>query len=226
MSFIKIKDLPEKIDNAKDEDVLVIEDSEDTKKIPLIKLKAAFSMDSILTSIKDMLLERINIFISMHNDRFNELNDSNRQLEVTCNNLENDHIHDADRVAALENRLVDQTSLVSNLQFENARLISGLNVVETDRNNLLIKTQDLEQKLSDRESSIYFLTMEFERLQRSYDNLKEENENIKNRVTELETTYNTTIDEFVNTSNEEIQTKLNELMAYIRYYHPNVDEEV
>lgn len=223
MSQIKIKDLPEKIDNPIDDDVLVIEDSEDTKKIPLIKLRAAFSMDGILNSVKDMLLDKLNAFMKTHDARYKELEERNKQLEVTCNNLENAHIHDMERIAALDNKVIDQNTLIAKLQAENAVLNEMLSILQILNNDLNTNVEEAENLLKKSEATIDNLVKEYEILQSAYNTLKKENDDIKTAVSDLESKSNTAIDDFVNSANEELETKIAELMAYIRHYHPDVD---
>lgn len=226
MSQIKVKDLPEKIDEPKDDDILIIEDSEDTKKIPLIKLKASFSMDGILTSIKEMLLEKVNSFMEAHNKRYKELEERNKLLEVTCNNLSNDLLHDSTRIADLQNKLLIQSNLVKILQSDNTKLNNDLITLQNLNNNLFTDVVELEYQLSISESNISDLVTEYNNLYSKYEILQEKNNTLKKSVEELETKYNTAIDKFVEDSNNELQTKINELMTYIRFYHPNVDTEV
>ena len=224
MSSIKVKELPEKLDIPQDEDVLVIEDAEDTKKISLIRLRSAFSMDGILTSMKEMLLEKINSFMKAHDARYKELYDRNRQLEVTCDNLENSHIHDMNRISELEDRLIIQTDSIKTLQAERIRLNELLTVVENEKNELAIKVDELDKQFANKEYNFNLLTGEFTLLQRNYNTLLAENNTLKETVSNLEATSNVSIDEFIANTNIELSTKMNELMAYIRHYHPDVDD--
>ena len=225
MSNIKVKDLPEKIDNLKDDDLLMIEDVEDTKKITLLKLRSAFSMDGILISMKEMLLEKINSFTKNHTDKHNELFERNRQLEARCHNLENDHIHDSERIFEFENRLVTQTALINNLNTENDNLNGK--VVELENKNVELTNEivDLNMSLNTCESNISSLTGHYTKLLTDYNNLKDENENLKNIIYELKTSITSKMDNFVDEKNTEIENKMIELMSYIKYYHPDIDEE-
>ena len=224
MSSIKVKDLPEKLDTPKDEDILVIEDAEDTKKISLVRLRSGFSMDGILISMKDMLLQKINSFIESHDKKYEELNDRNKQLEVTCNNLENDHIHDMNRITELENTLTAEVQSVEELKAEKTRLTELLSTVEKEKNDLAIIVIDLEDKYTDKENDFNSLSTEFESLKTQYSTMLAENNQLKETVDNLEVRYNTAIDEFIDESNNELFTKMEELMNYIRYYHPDVDD--
>lgn len=223
MSSIRVKDLPEKKDNLNDDDLVVIEDSEDTKKISLIKLRSAFSMDGILTSMKQMLLDKIDTFMTTHSTRYSELEERNKQLEVTCHNLENDHIHDAERIFELENNLIKQSNLIKNLQTEKTNLEGTVFKLEIQKNSLTEQVAQLNNEINSNKDTISTLTNDYKDLQNNYRILKEENDTLKNTVGKLDTRANTYIDNFVNEKNREIFEKTEELMAYIRYYHPDVD---
>lgn len=224
MSSIKVKDLPEKTDTLNDEDLLIIEDQEDTKKITLIRMRAAFSMDGILTSMKNMLLDKINSFAETHSTKYKELEDRNKQLEVTCHNLENDHRHDAERIFELEDELVTQTELVAALKEEKDRLLKSTLELQQDKDTLSEKIEELKSKLNSNESSIIILKSQVKDLQIKSKELKELNNELQDLVNNFETESNNKIDDNFGDVNTKLSESIEDLMAYIRYYHPDVDD--
>ena len=224
MSNIKIKDLPEKIDYLQDEDLVIIEDQEDTKKISLVKLRSSFSMDGILTSIKEMLLEKINTFIINHNAQYAYLFERNRQLEVTCANLENDRLHDKDRIFELENKLVTQEDEISKLKEDNMELIISMSNLTDENNNLMGRNELLEIKLNTVEVTASQYVTNYNNLRNNYTKLQKDAKELKASVDRLQSSYITDIDGFVNEKNMELDEKLDELKRYIRYYHPDMDD--
>ncbi len=224
MSSIKIRDLPEKIDNLNDEDLMVIEDIEDTKKISLIKLRSAFSMDGILTATKNMLVDKINSFTETHSAKYKELLSKNNQLEITLHNLENDHIHDAERIFELEDRLVKQTDIISNLQQEKNRLLKLLSELQLDKDKLAEQIISLEKQSSDDKKSIVILKSQVKDLQIKSNELKLVNEELNKLITEYEKESNDKIHENFNEANIKLSESIEDLISYIRYYHPDVDD--
>lgn len=224
MSSIKIKDLPEKTDTLNDEDLLVIEDLEDTKRISLIRMRAAFSMDGILTSMKNMLLDKINSFIETHSIKYKELVNRNTELETICHNLSNDHIHDAERIFKLEDELVIQKQKVVTLQTEKTNLLKLINQLELDKESLSEKLIELETLLSANQSSIVVLKSQVKDLQIKSKELKEKNEVLQNSLDVVEDYSNNIIDTNFNEVNTKLSETIEDIMAYIRYHHPDVDE--
>lgn len=221
---IKIKDLQEKIDTLNNEDLIVIEDFEDTKKITLLRLRSAFSMDSIFTATKNMLLDKINSFMELHSTKYKELEDRNSQLEVICHNLENNHIHDAERIFELENRLVTQTDQMVILKQEKDRLLELILELEQDKESLFEEITSLKTLVSNNESSIVILKSQVKDLQLKSKQLKEKNEELQNLVTNYETESNETINNNFTDVNTKLSESIDDIMAYIRYYHPDVDD--
>lgn len=224
MSTIKIKDLPEKVDNLDDEDLLIVEDREDTKKISLIRLRSSFSMDGILTSIKNMLLEKINTFVESHNNKYKELLDRNTQLEVLCHNLSNDHIHDAERIFKLEDELIKQTTIIDNLEKEKDDLFKSTLELQNEKDNLSEQIVSLKQQQNTNETAIVVLKSQVKDLQRSVKELNEVNTELQSNIDTLENESVNKIDENFTDINTKVSEIIADIMAYIRYYHPDVDD--
>lgn len=223
MSSIKIKDLPEKTDNLDDNDLMVVEDSEDTKKISLIRLRSIFSMDGILTSMKEMLLKQINDFMEKHSTKYKELLSRNEDLEVICHNLQNDHDHDAARIFELENKLVIEQQNVSDLLSEKNRLLSILTELERQETILSEKIIALNDKITQDSASIAILKSQVKDLQLKSKELKSIGEELQNLIDKLEKDSGDKINENFTDIQNALSKAIEDLMAYIRYYHPDVD---
>ena len=224
MSSIKIKELVEKTDNLNDEDLIIIEDIEDTKKITLLRLKSAFSMDGILSATKNMLLDKINSFIESHSAKYKELEEKNNRLEILCHNLQNDHDHDANRIFELEDQLVHQTDQISSLTWEKNRLSTQLEELQKSGDDLSDEIILLKAQNNLNESKITTLKSQVKDLQNKSKELKEVNEELQELVNTLETESNNKIDQSFNDANTKLSESIDDLMSYIRYYHPDVDD--
>lgn len=224
MSSIKVEDLPEKIDDLSEDDLMIIEDQEDTKKVTLLKLRTAFSMDGILSSLKTSLSNKIDIFISNHNARYKELEDRNKQLEVTCYNLENQHIHDAERITQLENELSKQRNITSDLDNEKSVLLDKIIELEKQKSLLAEHIELLNDSLESNKNSTIELQTQLETLKNSFNELKYVNDELQSTINTLESDSKTNIDQNFSSIETTLSESVKELMDYIRYYHPDVDE--
>ena len=224
MSEIKITNLPEKIDKLEDDDLLIIEDIEDTKKITLLRLKSAFSMDGILNSMKNMLNDKIENFMTEHSQRYKELVDKNSQLEVACSNLENDHKHDADRIFELKNNLIIQQNFVTDLNKEKDTLVESLKEIETSKKALEIDLENVINQNNENKKMIDELKEKIENYQSNISELQATNEELQTLANNLETEYNEKINNNFDDINSKLNEEINELMNYLRHYHPDIDE--
>lgn len=224
MSSIKIKDLPEKKDNLDDDDLMVIEDKEDTKRIPLIKLRSAFSMDGILTSMKNMLLEKINTFAETHSSKYKELLEKNNDLEVICHNLQNDHDHDAQRIFELENELIKQEGIVKTLQDEKSKLLKDITQLSLDKDTLSEQITLLNKEVTVNNEKIVILRSQVKDLQLKAKELKSINDGLQNIIDSLEKESTEKIDDNYKDINSKFDKTIGDIMDYIRYYHPDVDD--
>lgn len=223
MSSIKIRDLPEKTDNLDDEDLMIVEDSEDTKKITLIKLRSIFSMDGILTSMKNMLSDKIDSFIESHSKKLNDLVSRNEDLERICFNLQNDHDHDAERIFELENKLINEQDKVLVLQEDKKQLFEVIKQLQTDKDNLLDQINTLNNQIMLNDSSIVVLKSQVKDLQQKCKELKEINKQLEESLDKLENDISSQIDNNYNEAQTKLSESIDDLMTYIRYYHPDVD---
>lgn len=224
MSNIKIKDLPEKTNELDDYDLLVIEDAEDTKKITLMRLKSAFSMDGILVSMKNMLLEKINTFIENHDIRYQELLERNEQLEVTCNNLENDHIHDANRIFELENTILKDETTINELKAEKNRLLQMILDLQNDKDVLSQQMQNVLKDKASIDDIIDGLKTQISLYETQVKELEDLNNELESKVNQLESEATVKVDETIEELNTKLNQSIEDLMTYIRYYHPDVDD--
>lgn len=223
MSSIKIRDLPEKTDNLDDEDLMIVEDSEDTKKITLIKLRSIFSMDGILTSMKNMLSDKIDSFIESYSKKLNDLVSRNEDLERICFNLQNDHDHDAERIFELENKLINKQDKVLALQEDKKQLFEVIKQLQTDKDNLLDQINTLNKQIMLNDSNIVVLRSQVKDLQQKCKELKEINKQLEESLDKLESDISSQIDNNYNETQTKLSESIDDLMAYIRYYHPDVD---
>lgn len=224
MSSIKIRDLVEKTDYLYDEDLMVIEDSEDTKKIPLIKLKSSFSMDSSLIAIKDSLSGKLDQFTHNHEISLSDLEHKIKQISIMCANLDNDHIHDSERIFELEDRLIVESDGADSLLFEKNRLLKLILELQTEKDALSEEISELKATIEQNKKLISELQDRLTAINNDMENIEDTNVNLDENIKDLESKASTTIDSNYKEVNDRLNSNIDKLMEYIRYYHPDVDD--
>lgn len=223
MGSIKFKNLPDKTDDLNDEDLMLIEDATDTKKISLIKLKSLFTLDSILNPVKESLQNQINSFMEAHNKKYQSLLERNENLETICHNLENDHDHDAERIFELENRLVVQTNLAASLQNDKNDLNKKISQLQVDKDALSDNITELIKQVNDNDAAIVILKSQIKDLQAKCKEAKDLNKNLQDKLDELDKNTSSTINDHFTKADATLTETIDDIMTYIRYYHPDVD---
>lgn len=222
MADIKIIDLPEKTDNPSNDDLLVIEDQEDTKKITLQKLRGVLSMDKILSAIKESLENKIIEFLESHSNRMKELEKKNYDLETLCHNLENDHDHDVERITELEEQLHDFKQREQELVQVKNVLIEKVIALEKERASLEEQIRSLTSELAKDEKSIVILQSKVKDLQLKVAQLKEKNDELEESIREAEKNFDDKNIQQFESANKIIDESISDLKTMIRYYHPDV----
>lgn len=222
MANIKISELPEKTDAPSNDDLLVIEDQEDTKKITLQKLKGILSMDNILTSIKEFLETKITEFLEVHSNRMKELEKKNYDLETLCHNLENDHDHDMERISELQNRLHEFERREEELSSIKDILSEKVENLELEIPILENQIEESLNNLIEKEKSIIVLQSKVKDLQIKVSELKNMNSILENNMEQMREDFNNVNNQQFESANDKIDESIRDLKTMIRFYHPDV----
>lgn len=110
---VKIRELPVKVyDDINSTDIMVIEDTIDTKQITIEDLQIFFSSDKKITALKDALEKQINDLSNELEKKINNLSTKDSDLKKKLDDLYNDHENTKKRLGDLIERVVDISNLL------------------------------------------------------------------------------------------------------------------
>lgn len=231
MPTIKIKELPEKqYPEINPTDIMVIEDTSDTKQITVEQLQLFFSSDKKLQAIIDQMEKEFAEIRKYIEDHLKDIVNKDEELEIRLNNLFEDHERTKQQVGKIQENLVDA-------QNDIIEIFKRLNGLDSE-------AEDIQKIIADHEKRI----IEEEKISKDHEKritvLEKDNQINKDDILDLQTDLNNfkvyvknEIDRLdkkidnVNKENHEYANKMyDQIMLYIDYYHhihefpPNFDE--
>ena len=231
MPVVKIKELPVKQYAELDPtDIMVLEDTSDTKQITIEQLRLFFSNDEKLQTITDYLVGLNNDLKKDLEDHIKNCNNMNEDFEARLSNLFEDHERTKAQVGDIQEQLVDAQNDIKDIQ-------NHLKVVDTNIKDLQNTVADHEKRikanedmLDDHEQRLIDLERDNETNKANISKLQQDLKDLSDHVDDEVKRLDDRITQ-VNTENHEYTDKAyDNLMLYIDYYHhvhefpPNFDE--
>lgn len=231
MPVVKIKELPVKT-NAELEstDIMVIEDTSDTKQITIEQLRLFFSNDSKLQAISDSLQRSIDELDDKLDSHIKSCDDVYDDLGSRLNNLFEDHERTKKQVGDIQEQLVDAQNDIKEIYSHLDKVDSQISELQETVADHEKRITANEEKLADHEDRIAALEKDNEINKQNISQLQQDLKDLSDHVdSEIERLDNRITQ--VNTENHEYTDKAyDNLMLYIDYYHhvheypPNFDE--
>lgn len=231
MPVVKIKELPVKQYSELDPtDVMVLEDTSDTKQITIDQLKLFFSSDDKIQAITEYLE-------GLHDDLKKELDDHikdctgiNTDFESRLSNLFEDHERTKKQVGDIQEQLVDARNDIEDIKEHLTTNDSQIKELQTTVSDHEKRLSSAETKIEDHEKRIVTLEKDNETNKSNISKLQQDLKNLSDHVDEEIKRLDDRITQ-INTENHEYTDKAyDNLMMYIDYYHhvhefpPNFDE--
>lgn len=231
MPVVKIKELPVKQYAELDPtDIMVLEDTSDTKQITIEQLRLFFSNDEKLQTITDYLVGLNNDLKKDLEDHIKSCNNMNEDFEARLSNLFEDHERTKAQVGDIQEQLVDAQNDIKDIQ-------NHLKVVDTNIKDLQNTVADHEKRIKANEDMLDDHEQRLIDLERdnatNKANISKLQQDLKDLSDHVDTEIKRLDDRItqVNTENHEYTDKAyDNLMLYIDYYHhvhefpPNFDE--
>lgn len=228
---VKIKELPSKsFSEITDSDIMVIEDSSDTKQIPVSALKLFFSSDNKLNALSEKLDSKYEELQNMIAQINRDNSSSDDALDKRITNLYNDHEATKQRLGALKEDVVDVQNHIKEMDTHFDTVDSQIKTLQDIAVSHAKEIDKLKETVNNHEGRIV--------------NLENDNKinkqaiiDIRQSISDLDKKFTNEIarldkqDEANKESNIEYSDQLYEdCMKYIDYYHhihtnpPNFDE--
>ena len=231
MPAIKIKELPKKsLGEIMGNDLMVIEDGEDTKQITILSLQSFFGNDKKL----EALASDYNAKFKIVNDKIAELvkqiTDGDDAIKSTITNLYNDHELTKRRLGRLQEDLTDAENDIVEIF---RRLKDAEDFLDTLKNF----TENYEERISKNEEDIADLKNRVSVLETNDKANRTDIDNLRKDLTSLSKHVDTEvkrlddrIDTVISSYKDYIDKVYDDMLKYIDYYHhihtnpPNFDE--
>lgn len=231
MPTIKIHELPsKKYLEIADTNIMVIEDSEDTKQVPIADLKRLFSSDDKINAIVDQLNTKFNEFKSELTRMVQDLINEDTDFEVRLNNLYQDHEQTKKKLGKLQEDLVDAQNDIIEIFDHLTKSDGRLNTLESTAADHEKRIKTLEDKVANHETRIVALEKDNETNKKNITQLQKDLHSLSEHVDEEVDRLDTKIDTDVKGAKEYSEKLYDDALAYIDYYHhiheypPNFDE--
>ena len=231
MPVIKIKELPvKKYSELDPTDLMVLEDTSDTKQITIDQLKLFFSSDDKIQAITEHFEELINKLDDKLDDHIKDCTGINEEFESKLSNLFEDHERTKQQVGDIQEQLIDAQKDIEDIK-------GHLNDVDSDILDLQEKVADHEKRITANETTLADHEKRIKALESdnatNKDNIAKLQQDLKNLSDHVDSEIKRLDDRItqINTENHEYTDKAyDNLMLYIDYYHhvhefpPNFDE--
>lgn len=231
MPVIKIKELPNKqFTEIKSTDIMVIEDSEDTKQITVEDLMLFFSNDEKLQSIISKVEEIYTELDKRIKDAILDFDNSTDDLETRISNLFEDHERTKSQLGKLREELTDAQNDIKNIfdhLDDNDSDIKDLQTLISEHDK---KIKDLESLTSKHDTRISALEKDNETNKSNISDLQKELSDFEQHVEEEIKRLDDRITSVDSDGKSYTDKAYDNIMKYIDYYHhiheypPNFDE--
>ena len=231
MPVVKIKELPVKT-NAELEstDIMVIEDTSDTKQITIEQLRLFFSNDSKLQAISDSLQNSIDELDDKLDSHIKSCDDVYDDLGSRLNNLFEDHERTKKQVGDIQEQLVDAQNDIKEIYSHLDKVDSQISELQETVADHEKRITSNEEQLANHEDRITTLEKDNEINKQNIAQLQQDLKDLSDHVDSEIKRLDDRITQ-VNTENHDYTDKAyDNLMLYIDYYHhvhefpPNFDE--
>ena len=231
MPVVKIHELPvKKYSELNPTDIMVLEDTSDTKQITIEQLKLFFSSDDKLQATIEYLEGLYNGLNDELDKHISECDGLNEDFESRLSNLFEDHERTKAQIGDIQEQLVDAQNDIKDIQkhlTDNDSKILELQQTVADHEERLTEN---ETKLADHEERLIALEADNETNKANISQLQQDLKTLSDHVDEEIKKLNDRITQ-INTENHEYTDKAyDNIMLYIDYYHhihefpPNFDE--
>lgn len=230
MSIIKIHELPLKEPPIDDSDIMIVEDTQDTKQISLAQLKLYFSSDEKLNAIMNQVGITSDKLTELVSTAIANMDRDTDAMEARITNLFNDHEGTKRRLGNLIEQFLDALKRIDALESDNESIHDDIDNISSLIVNLTTRIVELEKDNENSKYRLDILESDNERNKKDILAITTHLGNFINEVNQTFTTLNNKIDKVATDATNHTNNSYDDIMRYIDYYHhigtnpPNFDE--